>query len=134
MARAQPVSTPSLSSSFRFVSPSSCRTVNPAGTQLSGRLFGITSFWTPRAAQAAGPSTPFEELQRVTDATDHWPSGYSRQVLLRWGDKLFADAPDFDPAKLSGAAAERQFGYNNDFTAYLPLPQGSDSSDHACWW
>ncbi|MBB3309283.1 hypothetical protein FHT78_001012 [Rhizobium sp. BK196] len=32
--------------------------------------------------------------------------------------------------KLNGKAAERQFGYNNDFTQFLPLPWGEKSSDH----
>jgi len=81
-------------------------------------------------AFAAPSSLTFAELDRVTDAVDHWPAGYRRQILLRWGDPLFADAPAFDPATLDGAAAARQFGTNNDFTAFLPLPQGSASSDH----
>ncbi len=50
----------------------------------------------PRRALAAAtsPSTlTFAELERVTDTADHWPEGYRRQILLRWGDPLFADAP-----------------------------------------
>ena len=82
-------------------------------------------------ALAAAPSTlTFTELERVTDTGDHWPEGYRRQVLLRWGDALFPDSAAFDVATLDGQTAARQFGYNNDFTAFLPLPQGSDSSDH----
>lgn len=81
-------------------------------------------------AASAPSSLAFEELTRVTDATDHWPEGYRRQVLLRWGDPIFADAPEFDPARLDPKAAERQFGYNNDFTVFLPLPPGGDASDH----
>ncbi|ATN35144.1 phosphatase [Rhizobium sp. ACO-34A] len=82
-------------------------------------------------ARAAEVSTlKFSELKRVRDREDHWPEGYGRQILARWGDALFADSPVFDVAKLDGKAAERQFGYNNDFTYYMPLPFGSDSSDH----
>lgn len=82
------------------------------------------------AEAAEGSTLGFAELARVRDGADHWPEGYQRQVLLRWGDALFADSPAFDPATLNGQAAERQFGYNNDFTHFLPLPLGSDSSDH----
>lgn len=80
----------------------------------------------PRPASAQDAAAPFRELARVRDAADHWPEGYSRQVLLRWGDALFPDSPAFDPAALNGAAAERQFGYNNDFTVYLPIDGRSD--------
>ncbi len=84
-----------------------------------------------RTASAAEVSTlSFAELTRVRDREDHWPTGYSRQILARWGDGLFADSPAFDPATLDGKAAERQFGYNNDFTFFMPLPQGSASSEH----
>ena len=85
-----------------------------------------------RVAPALGAQSTltFDELERVTDANDHWPVGYRRQILLRWGDPILADGPAFDLGALDGQGAERQFGYNNDFTAFLPLPQGSDSSDH----
>ncbi|MHC0054483.1 PhoX family protein [Actibacterium sp. D379-3] len=81
-------------------------------------------------AFAQDTSATFTELRRARDADDHWPEGYDRQILIRWGDPIFPDAPDFDPAAQTGATAARQFGYNNDFTAYLPLPLGSNSSDN----
>lgn len=79
------------------------------------------------AAAAGSPSTlTFKELERVRDDRDHWPEGYERQVLIRWGDPLFADSPAFDLATLDGPAAEKQFGYNNDFTAFMPLDGATD--------
>ncbi len=55
--------------------------------------------------------------------------GYSVQVVIRWGDRVLPDAPAFDVGAQSAAAQEGQFGYNNDFTAYMPLPLGSESSE-----
>ncbi|MBJ7359196.1 PhoX family phosphatase [Nocardioides sp.] len=43
------------------------------------------------------------------------PAGYDWDVIIRWGDPLFRDAPGFDPAKQSGARQAQQFGYNNDY-------------------
>lgn len=77
-----------------------------------------------------GSTLTFQELTRIRDERDHWPENYERQILLRWGDPMFSDSPEFDLATLDGPAAERQFGYNNDFTAFLPLPLGAQSSDH----
>ncbi|MFI0846205.1 PhoX family protein [Mesorhizobium sp. IMUNJ 23232] len=99
----------------------------------STALAAIGSASVPSVAKAAAESVStlkFAELTRVRDNTDHWPEGYERQILLRWGDALFPDSPVFDLATLDGPAAERQFGYNNDFTAFIPLPHGSQSSDH----
>lgn len=62
----------------------------------------------------------FKEITHGMDETLHVPEGYSYQVLLRWGDPLFPDVPEFDPAELSNEIREKQFGYNNDFVAYTP--------------
>ncbi|TDE94120.1 PhoX family phosphatase [Occultella glacieicola] len=42
------------------------------------------------------------------------PEGYTSKVLVRWGDPLFSDAPEFDPENQTAAGQARQFGYNND--------------------
>jgi secreted PhoX family phosphatase len=98
----------------------------------STALAAIGSASVPTNAKAAEnvSTLKFAELTRTRDNTDHWPEGYDRQILLRWGDAIFADSPAFDLAALDGPVAERQFGYNNDFTAFIPLPHGSQSSDH----
>jgi secreted PhoX family phosphatase len=86
-------------------------------------------------AKAAAPRLPpeptFEFSEIVLDARrgDLLPEGYERQILMRWGDPIFSDAPQFDALNQSADAARRQFGYNNDYTAFIPLPLGSDASD-----
>ncbi|MBB3038122.1 PhoX family protein [Hoyosella altamirensis] len=49
------------------------------------------------------------------------PSGYSSGVIIRWGDPVMPGAPDFDFGNQTVAAQEKQFGYNNDFAALLPI-------------
>lgn len=82
----------------------------------------------------AGFGFVFEELARGVDKTHHVAKGYDADVLIRWGDPLFADSPAFDPMKQSVDSQLKQFGYNCDYTAYFPLPQGSNSADHGLLW
>src|SRR5262245_60029674 len=85
----------------------------------------------PAEADAAGPSTlGFAELKHGLDDRHHVASGYTARPLLRWGDPIMKGAPAFDVRNLTAAGQEKQFGYNNDFLAYMPLPLGSQSSDH----
>ena len=79
----------------------------------------------PAHAQAASVFD-FPEVTAGVDADDHVAEGYNKQVLLRWGDPLFPDAPAFDPNNQSEAAQERQFGYNNDFVGFIPLDGSSE--------
>lgn len=91
---------------------------------------GAAALATPTAqgALASSSSLGFEELTRVLDDRLHVAPGHECQVLLRWGDPVLSDAPPFDPWKQTAEAQEKQFGYNCDFVAYMPLPAGSPSS------
>jgi len=48
------------------------------------------------------------------------PPGYKAEVLIAWGDALFADAPAFAQSNDAEAQA-RQFGDNNDGMSFFPL-------------
>ncbi|KFG69722.1 PhoX family phosphatase [Microvirga sp. BSC39] len=80
------------------------------------------------AKKASNPiSFDFKEIEAGVDHTHHVAEGYDAQVLLRWGDPLFPDAPEFDPMKQTADAQARQFGYNTDFIGFIPL---NGSADH----
>ncbi len=83
-----------------------------------------------REARAASGRFSFTEIEHGADGTHHVAPGYDADILIRWGDPVTADAPAFDPHKQTPEAQERQFGYNNDYIGYLPLPAGSDNSEH----
>ena len=78
----------------------------------------------------AGSTLGFTEIAHGLDHTHHIPPGYEARVLLRWGDPIFASAPALIPGKPDADAQERQFGYDNDFIAFMPLPRGSANSTH----
>ncbi len=85
------------------------------------------------ARPSAGSTTrefTFTEIAHGIDHTHHVAPGHRAQILVRWGDRVLPGAPEFDPYRQSPAAQLQQFGYNNDYTAYIPLPYGSSSSTH----
>ncbi|MEU2156947.1 PhoX family protein [Streptomyces sp. NPDC019396] len=49
------------------------------------------------------------------------PSGYTQNVVIRWGEPILRGAPAFDPDRQTARAQAGQFGYNNDFLSLLPL-------------
>jgi secreted PhoX family phosphatase len=91
-------------------------------------LFGCGAM--PGAGGGASGSAPltFTEIPRSKDDKHHVAPGYNVQVLLRQGDPIRPDAPEYNPATQSGADQEKQFGSDNDFIAFMPLPLGSNSS------
>lgn len=77
-----------------------------------------------RAAKASAFN--FDEIEAGVDERHHVAAGHDIEILMRWGDKVFADAPDFDPLRQSAAAQIRQFGYNNDYVGFVPLEGSSE--------
>ncbi|MEZ5785966.1 MAG: PhoX family phosphatase [Xanthobacteraceae bacterium] len=86
-----------------------------------------------RAAAASDPAASrfrFPEVSAGVDETHHVAEGYDADILMRWGDPVLPGAPPFDPLRQSAAAQHLQFGYNNDFIGYLPMPGAADPSAH----
>ncbi|WP_026556375.1 PhoX family protein [Arthrobacter sp. 35W] len=69
---------------------------------------------------------PFSPIKPVDAAVDTFDvaDGYDWSPIIRWGDPLFTNSPDFDFAQQSAAAQAMQFGYNNDYTEILRQPNG----------
>lgn len=78
------------------------------------------------ARAASGSAFNFDEVEAGIDDKHHVASGYDADVLLRWGDPIFADAPEFDPTNQSAEAQAKQFGYNNDYVGYIALEGSSE--------
>jgi secreted PhoX family phosphatase len=96
-----------------------------AGGPLAGRM----------AWAAADPSTlKFVQPEHVIGKDDRVAPGYTAKVLIRWGDPVLRGAPRFDPSAPGAGPQALQFGYNNDYIGFLPLPRGSARSDHGLLW
>jgi len=57
----------------------------------------------------------FKPIDMQRDRTVHVPDGYTWEILTRWGDPLFSDAPEFD--HITGGSlrgSDRVFGENTD--------------------
>ena len=79
----------------------------------AGVAAGTTAL-TPLKANASS-RLGFKPVAANTLDTVTLPPGYSWKPLVRWGDPLWSEGPEFDPlTRSSGAAQELQFGDNND--------------------
>jgi uncharacterized protein len=64
----------------------------------------------------------FDSVAPNTEDAVVIPNGYQQAVVIRWGDPILPEAPQFDIAKQTPAAQRQQFGFNNDFAGLLPIP------------
>jgi secreted PhoX family phosphatase len=94
------------------------------GVAAAASLFGPALFAGRTAGAESAPDRfDFNEIKAGVDETHHVAEGYQADILLRWGDPLFSDSPPFDPLQQSAAAQLKQFGYNNDYVAFIPLDE-----------
>lgn len=90
-------------------------------------LFGTTALTAPskaRAASAADSRYVFDELAWGNDVNHHIADGYNADILVRWGDPITADAPEFDVMNQTPEAQSKQFGYNNDYVGFAEIEPG----------
>jgi hypothetical protein len=86
----------------------------------------------PRAGRDPG----FEAIEGSRADAVRVAPGHTAQVLMRWGDPLWQDAPTLDIAGLAAGslarpaaapAQQRRFGYNCDGIAFFPLARDGRS-------
>ncbi len=102
------------------------RAVLRGGTAVSITALALT----PAACFRADGGLRFRELAHGSTADHAVADGYDANVLIRWGDPVVPGAPKFEPNNVTGEAQSQQFGMNNDFIAFMPLPRGSNNSAH----
>ncbi len=97
-----------------------------AVTTVSYLMGGAAS---PVSATTGGTPSAFDfsELQAGIDTNHHIADGYEADIVLRWGDALFADSEPFDPNAQTAARQHRQFGYNNDYVGLFKIPERPDN-------
>lgn len=83
-----------------------------------------------KLATQTKPTLGFKEISHAIELTHGVAEGYNAEVLIRWGDAVLPNATEWNPQKLDAASQLTQFGYNCDFIGYMPLPIGSNNSNH----
>ena len=68
------------------------------GVTATAALFGTSALTAPGQALAMteGDRFNFTELRWGNDQTHHIADGFDADVLIRWGDPIMADSPEFD--------------------------------------
>ncbi|MBW3097845.1 PhoX family protein [Pseudohoeflea coraliihabitans] len=97
-----------------------------AVSAISAAVSPVALMAAREAHAASGSAFTFDEVTAGVDETHHVAEGYDADVLLRWGDKVFADSPEFDPDNQTPESQLRQFGYNNDYVGFIPLDGADD--------
>jgi uncharacterized protein len=82
----------------------------------------------PQAFAARGDLLDFQDLPSVVIPEHAVAAGYRADVLIRWGDAVLPNASAFAPDAKTPEAQERQFGSNNDYIGFFPLPWNSNNS------
>lgn len=67
------------------------------------------------------PGMKFAAVAPNTEDAVVIPDGYQQRVVIAWGDPVLPDAPMFDINRQTADAQRKQFGFNNDFAALLPI-------------
>ncbi|AEQ50291.1 PhoX family protein [Pelagibacterium halotolerans] len=97
-----------------------------ATTAIAATVSPLALLTAEKAHAQEGSVFSFAEVEAGVDADHHVAEGYDADVLIRWGDPVTNDAPEFDPLNQTPQAQAGQFGYNNDYVGYVPLEGSSE--------
>ncbi|MFI7439476.1 PhoX family protein [Nonomuraea indica] len=98
-----------------------------AGTGVAGAVGAAPALADPAGPEEAAlrgggrSNLRFTPVPPNTDDALRVPGGYTSSVVVRWGDPVLPDAPEFDFDKQSAEAQAKQFGYNCDYVTLFPM-------------
>ena len=144
-ACARPIPNTSEEPSFRQVASARLnrrRLLTGAGVLTAGAVIGSGALEAAPAAAKPNRTSPtvgggklaFSPIAPVSFEVDDFtvPRGYQWNPILRWGDPLFHNAPDFDPERPNAESQELQFGYNNDYLDIIVTDKAGRHALLAC--
>ncbi|GAB2510305.1 hypothetical protein CATRI_11520 [Corynebacterium atrinae] len=91
-----------------------------------------TSSATSSGEHQSGKGLQFDVVAPNEDDKVTVPTGYEQSVLIAWGDPVIEGAPEFDINNQTLAAAEQQFGFNNDFAGLFEHPSDPNRLVYVC--
>jgi uncharacterized protein len=99
---------------------------------LAASAAGLLAMGVPALAKEG---LGFRPIGLSTEDAVVLPTGYTHDVVIRWGDPLLRGAERFDIRNWDARSQEAAFGYNCDFVSWMPLPGfTSDNSRRAILW
>ncbi|MGO2425616.1 MAG: PhoX family protein [Corynebacterium flavescens] len=107
-----------------------CSSSEDASSQAAGSSAPGTTEPTIELTSAEGMK--FEPVAPNTKDEVVLPAGYAQSVLIAWGDPIIEGAPEFDDKNQTAAAAEKQFGFNNDFAGLIDHPDDDNRMVYMC--
>ncbi len=93
----------------------------PAGAAPAAAGVPEAELFTVAPTAADGGALTFSPIPPNTLDNLIVPNGYDHAVVIRWGDPILPGAPRLDVRNQTARRQSQQFGYNNDYTAVLPL-------------
>ena len=89
-----------------------------AAVVVGANVAGAPAARADHGAHPQGDGTlTFQAIDPVPRVVDDMtvPRGYDWTPIIRWGDPLFEDSPEFDLENQTRESQEQQFGYNSDY-------------------
>lgn len=98
---------------------------SPADGNAASSSSGVASS-SAASEHVSADGLKFSAVEPNEDDRVTIPEGYQQSVLIAWGDPVIEGAPEFDVNNQTAAAAEQQFGFNNDFAGLLEHPDDTN--------
>ncbi|SMG22057.1 hypothetical protein SAMN06295981_1233 [Corynebacterium pollutisoli] len=109
-----------------------CSPANEAASSSTTAAGASSSASDSSSEHTSGKGLQFEMVEPNEKDELVVPAGYAQSVLIAWGDPVIEGAPEFDVDNQTAAAAEQQFGFNNDFAGLLPHPTNDNRLVYVC--